>query len=704
MGRSEHQSAEVDVSVTGTGDFNRGAAAGDAADPAADYGDKEPADASYVADVAGKLDSVAEPREQWDGQSGFFSLKDDLLRRGTIHEGDAQYLIQVASDFTHPPDDERKAVIDLLRDRNVRITPAALKILADHFGIPLARPTPPDPHAHLPWDELMARPHELMGSFTVTAGVGGAIPEVAGGSDAERAALDDGIADLAARGDLQQLIDRLAEDSPPTSLDALNWIIAQKGSDATKAAWIAAGGRPGSVPDGFRFDPATWGYAPVDPAAGPAVVGDQAGQVLRGTGRPGADVCIVNFAETVGPSKEDWQNLPWIRATVDTTGHFSVPVPTMQESDPIRFCEIRQGGILGPWQTIRATGLPPRTRTPDVSPGGTLVHGDGTLSFPESRQVAEPGARLRFVNERSGEVTETTVGGEDGRLSPDFRLRGVLGDSFTVAAATPDGDFAAARPWVAERFEPPAMSGNPQLVPFSGPLFVDGVAPEDVRQHGAGDCYLLASLAAVAKARPDAIRDMVHDNGDGTYGVRLFRNGEHESPDTVEVDGRLYADPTTGEPLYAESGDAPDAPDRMEMWVAVVEKAYAQIHQGYEHIGSGGEPAAALAELLGVRTTEVPLDQIGADATFELVRSRPGDPMVAATGKDVNYDGTGILSPHAYTVLGAKETPAGRFVTLRNPWSHGVPAGEGHAPDDGVFDMPLADFVRLFRAIATTEK
>lgn len=62
-----------------------------------------------------------------------------------------------------------------------------------------------------------------------------------------------------------------------------------------------------------------------------------------------------------------------------------------------------------------------------------------------------------------------------------------------------------------------------------GDLFVkdqydDGkVDPLDIKQGTIGDCYYLASVAAIAQQNPDAISKMVRKNADGTYSVDFYR-------------------------------------------------------------------------------------------------------------------------------------------------------------------------------------
>jgi hypothetical protein len=98
------------------------------------------------------------------------------------------------------------------------------------------------------------------------------------------------------------------------------------------------------------------------------------------------------------------------------------------------------------------------------------------------------------------------------------------------------------------------------------PLFASGgPTKEDVKQGAIGDCWLMAKLAAIADANPDYIRQMVTDFGDGTYGVRFYRNGVACH---IRVDADLWVS-SPGNPMYAELGK------EGSIWVAIVEKAWA---------------------------------------------------------------------------------------------------------------------------------
>jgi hypothetical protein len=67
----------------------------------------------------------------------------------------------------------------------------------------------------------------------------------------------------------------------------------------------------------------------------------------------------------------------------------------------------------------------------------------------------------------------------------------------------------------------------------------------------------IATVDAVAAARPDVLTGMVRDNGDGTYDV-TFQDRSLKGETTVTVDNRLYVD-HDGSPKYARPGQVQPA-------------------------------------------------------------------------------------------------------------------------------------------------
>ena len=118
---------------------------------------------------------------------------------------------------------------------------------------------------------------------------------------------------------------------------------------------------------------------------------------------------------------------------------------------------------------------------------------------------------------------------------------------------------------------------EPSALPLYGPE-AGGPSRADVNQWGVYDCYLEASLAAVATQNPTAIKNMITDNGDGTYGVRFYWNGEARY---VTVDNELAVDGGT-DAFHKDGFYFNTAPPNGGIWASLVEQAYAEVQtQGY---------------------------------------------------------------------------------------------------------------------------
>lgn len=115
---------------------------------------------------------------------------------------------------------------------------------------------------------------------------------------------------------------------------------------------------------------------------------------------------------------------------------------------------------------------------------------------------------------------------------------------------------------------------NPTYQASTLPLYGPSGAPtyQDVNQGYLGDCYFLASLGEVALKDPAAIEDMISSNGNGTYSVRFFVNGK---ADYVTVNSQL---PVMGGYRWANGSTMEFANGKTDDWVALVEKAYAQLN------------------------------------------------------------------------------------------------------------------------------
>ncbi len=232
-----------------------------------------------------------------------------------------------------------------------------------------------------------------------------------------------------------------------------------------------------------------------------------------------------------------------------------------------------------------------------------------------------------------------------------------------------------------------------------GRLFVDGANFDDVVQGSIANCYMVGAFSSVAWSDPKLIEDAIRENPDGTFTVRFFEQrgyGQPMQPVEITVDGDLPRSSTSGPSRYGKGRDG------QELWVGLLEKAYAEWKGGYEAIGNGGRAGEVMSALTGQKDRWTHLGSSPPDGVWRQLQTGLVNrtPMAAGThGKDsgVNYDGTGVYAWHVYSIHGLKEENGERYVQLRNPWGNTEPGSDGK--NDGIFHMKLDDFMRLYNGV-----
>jgi calpain-15 len=258
------------------------------------------------------------------------------------------------------------------------------------------------------------------------------------------------------------------------------------------------------------------------------------------------------------------------------------------------------------------------------------------------------------------------------------------------------------------------IGGGAAVVPGGGYTIIDAYpTPDDIRQQALGDCWMISALALLAE-RPELLKVLLpaqQQNDWGAYQVRLCRDGEWQ---TVLVDdclpcvpmrkGNLDVRGAMGVPAFAYAA-------RRQLWVSLVEKAYAKLYGCYEAL-EGGTTDEALATLTGYPCERLDLrharrardggargeepdasSSSGEVLDVELLWAKllsfeaAGFLMSASVG-DWSSDGgssaaadaaeaMGLLTDHAYSLLRVVglTVPTGpaagrqvRLVELRNPW------------------------------------
>jgi hypothetical protein len=199
---------------------------------------------------------------------------------------------------------------------------------------------------------------------------------------------------------------------------------------------------------------------------------------------------------------------------------------------------------------------------------------------------------------------------------------------------------------------------------MNGTLFATGPAVTDVQQGDLSDCYLLAALQALAKENPAAITSMFTNNGDGTYTVRFYDAGVAKY---VTVDSMLPTD-SGGKLIYDGAGASAKSTSNV-LWVALAEKAYAQINQDgwLDRPAANSYPAIeegfsddALTEITGGNTTWTQIVQ--ATTTQLQAAVTAGKPAIL---NSLTSPGNGVIGSHTYPVVAYN--PTTQQFTLDNP-------------------------------------
>lgn len=221
---------------------------------------------------------------------------------------------------------------------------------------------------------------------------------------------------------------------------------------------------------------------------------------------------------------------------------------------------------------------------------------------------------------------------------------------------------------------------------------------------------LFAAMIALARSNPDAINDIVKDNGDGTYDITLYMKEDvwsfSAAPQIITVDTRFPVEAGSHDPLYAEALRGEEGP---ELWAMLIEKA-AAIYMGEwqsltdENLAGDARYEGAMAMLTGAPENSFDLAEIEPERAREILElALARGWAVTATARDLDQEEDDvqreaerhtIVSGHSYAPsrVDAKQGK----VDMTNPW------GAGH-----IKNMNLKDLKRFFseiRVVRTTER
>jgi hypothetical protein len=243
-------------------------------------------------------------------------------------------------------------------------------------------------------------------------------------------------------------------------------------------------------------------------------------------------------------------------------------------------------------------------------------------------------------------------------------------------------------------------------------VFTNDISLHDVEQGNLGNCYFLSTIAALAEMKQTIIQlfRTLKVTPNGCYEVILRINGEWN---IVILDDYFPCDRKTKLPIFAR-------PNGPELWVMLLEKAWAKINGGYMNI-NGGECVEVLSTL-----TPFPCDRYFASEFAEIndlwkLLKRASEYryiMTCGTKGGKTLISHGLVPNHGFTIISAKEGLVNgeiiKLLHIRNPygfkewegaWSDKSDLWTKEArqvfsnvddKDDGLFYISLEDFKKYF--------
>lgn len=242
-------------------------------------------------------------------------------------------------------------------------------------------------------------------------------------------------------------------------------------------------------------------------------------------------------------------------------------------------------------------------------------------------------------------------------------------------------------------------------------LFDEKIEFSDIKQGSLGNCYFLSAIAALTEF-PHLIYQIFRTkevSPNGYYEIVLFIDGEWQ---VVFVDDYVPVQKGTKNFTFAR-------PNGNELWVILLEKAWAKVNGGYVNTIAGW-PSDPLVALTGFACETVRHCEMKEDDLWSHLRNCDdmNNILCSSTKNDPETDQYGLVTNHAYTLIGAKEyNQKGlrlRLLKIRNPW--GFKEWNGDWSDksvkwtkelkkyfdskdinDGAFFIELKDFIRFFQ-------
>ena len=140
-------------------------------------------------------------------------------------------------------------------------------------------------------------------------------------------------------------------------------------------------------------------------------------------------------------------------------------------------------------------------------------------------------------------------------------------------------------------------------------IFADSITPSDIKQGLLGDCYFLSVLSVLTEvpSRISKLFEIDSRNDQGIWAVKLYKNGEWSE---VVMDN--YIPCIDGDACFSKANGN-------ELWVIILEKAWAKLHGSYERI-EAGHSHEVMRDLTGAPSYDIEIDE-DEDGLFQKILS-----------------------------------------------------------------------------------
>lgn len=352
--------------------------------------------------------------------------------------------------------------------------------------------------------------------------------------------------------------------------------------------------------------------------------------------------------------------------------------------------------------------------------GSDVLRADYSVNVPTwiyggagNDQIFDAGSARGVLSGGEGDDLLVAVGGGADQLTGDDGLDSFWYDAAdSVSDASPAESAAKTMHRIAQFYQPyTSTTTSPSYVSLeiagqnlidptlgayasgyasfaSSPLWVDGPEYSDIRQGSLGDCYYLASLAALADTDPEILRQMIAPMGDGTFAMRFY-NGAQEIYLRVDADLPVSSGRNLSYARLSPEG---------ESWVALAEKAYAYYRYGENSYPSieGGWMHTVNAQITGATSTFFWMTSGTAQQMYDFLSSQLAAGHAVTLGSNSNA-ASPIVGGHAYEVRSAQSSGTSYTVTIYNPWGVDGRSWDSNS-GDGLLVVPLNTVYQNFMA------